>query len=676
MKAFTAVASLLLLCLSTAASCQDLQARFTRLVDTQGVSGHEADVRALVRAQLPAWAKPQVDAIGNLSVTLGQGAPHTVVVAALDENGYVVSRITDDGYLRLHRVGPAPDNLLREQYMVGQPVMVRSASGRLVPGVTATPSAHLSRLLKADEVARVRTVGDLWVDVGAANPAAVDKLGIRMLDPVNLRERAQPLANGRVAGVNSQLRAGAQALVELLRGTSATPAATGTVTLVWAVQSQFNERGLAQLAQAIHPSRAIVVGAAATGPKAAPAGWTDVPVAWKNVPALFENTPVETVDVAQITALAHQLAADTGLAMRDAVDAGTGALPALPAPAAIGSEPAGGPFATLKPLIETYGVSGHEAPVRELVKRMLPAWAKPVEDDVGNLTVTFGAGGKELLFVAHLDEIGFEITGLRPDGTATIRDQGGMYLSLYEAQPVWVHTAKGRVAAVIAPRPRYASATAAQPEIANLVLYFGTRSAADTQALGVTVGQSASVRKHFVELAAPRATGRAMDDRAGIAALLMAMKEIDPATLRNRVTVAFSVGEETGLTGARALAKRLHPQVAFAIDTFVSTDTPLDPQYLAHTPLGQGPVLRGMDNLILTPASTIDRIVALAHAARIPLQVGVTQGGVDAAAFSAGGAIDVGLSWPGRYSHSPVEVIDRRDLVGLSELLAMLMRQM
>ena len=41
-------------------------------------------------------------------------------------------------------------------------------------------------------------------------------------------------------------------------------------------------------------------------------------------------------------------------------------------------------------------------------------------------------------------------------------------------------------------------------------------------------------------------------------------------------------------------------------------------------------------------------------------------------AFSEGGAIDVGLSWPGRYSHSPVEVMDRRDLEALVDLIVAL----
>jgi putative aminopeptidase FrvX len=56
------------------------------------------------------------------------------------------------------------------------------------------------------------------------------------------------------------------------------------------------------------------------------------------------------------------------------------------------------------------------------------------------------------------------------------------------------------------------------------------------------------------------------------------------------------------------------------------------------------------------------------------LQLGTTRGGTDAGAFSAGGAIDIGLSWPGRYSHSPVEVMDRRDLDALVRLIAALVR--
>jgi len=126
---------------------QSLPARVLGLADIPGVAGHEGAVPDAVRAGLPAWATPRVDEIGNLVVTLGSGRPSVALVADLDEGGYVVSRITDDGFLRLHRHTGSPGYALADQYVVGQPVLVRTATGALVQGMTATPSAHLSRLV-------------------------------------------------------------------------------------------------------------------------------------------------------------------------------------------------------------------------------------------------------------------------------------------------------------------------------------------------------------------------------------------------------------------------------------------------------------------------------------------------------------------------------------------------
>jgi hypothetical protein len=190
--------------------------------------------------------------------------------------------------------------------------------------------------------------------------------------------------------------------------------------------------------------------------------------------------------------------------------------------------------------------------------------------------------------------------------------------------------------------------------VESLRVVVGTTSAAETRALGITEGSAVTIRKRLHTLGPWRAAGRSMDDRAGSTALLLALRQIDPATVKNRVTFAWTVEEETGLAGAAFLASRLQPDFAFAVDTFVSTDTPVDVQHLAHAKLGKGPVLRAMDSRTVAPRATIERIVTLARDAGIPLQVGVTQGGTDASVFSAAGAIDVGLSWPGRYSHSPV----------------------
>jgi putative aminopeptidase FrvX len=146
---------------------------------------------------------------------------------------------------------------------------------------------------------------------------------------------------------------------------------------------------------------------------------------------------------------------------------------------------------------------------------------------------------------------------------------------------------------------------------------------------------------------------------------------MNPATLRHRVIFAWSVREETGLEGAMALARRYGSSVkrVFSVDTFVSSDSPAETTRFAYAPLGQGAVIRGLDNSAVASPAEIERILAIARAQNIPLQVGATNGGTDGSDFVRYGAVHVSLSWPGRYSHSPVEVLDLRDLDALQRLI-------
>jgi putative aminopeptidase FrvX len=104
----------------------------------------------------------------------------------------------------------------------------------------------------------------------------------------------------------------------------------------------------------------------------------------------------------------------------------------------------------------------------------------------------------------------------------------------------------------------------------------------------------------------------------------------------------------------------------------VSSDSPVDPQRLALVPLGSGAVARAMDSSSITPPETVARVVTIGRTHRIPVVVSATSGGNDGSQFSKYGSIVVPLSWPGRYSHSPVEIMDLRDLEHLVALIAAL----
>jgi putative aminopeptidase FrvX len=406
-------------------------------------------------------------------------------------------------------------------------------------------------------------------------------------------------------------------------------------------------------------------------------GWGEVEAHTVAIPVRYAQTPVEMVDSTDVASATALLLAALGAPPSAGESPTASNLEPRPASeivaAVAGPQPAvDGSFRTLQPLIETYGVAEHEEDVRELLLGMLPDWAEPDVDADGNITITVGSGGRRLLFIAHQDEIGYEVTDIDADGRLRLQMRGGGIDGLYEAHPVLVHTSQGALPGVLAPRPGYRDAEEFSPRGLRslLAVDLGTGSAAETGALGVVPGDVVTVVKRFQPLAGTRATGRSVDDRVGCAAVILALQRLDPEMLRDRtVTFAFSIEEETGLVGASTIASRAEFDVAFSVDTFVSSASPVDWQRRARVPLGTGPVLKVMDGNHVTPRSAVDRMLEVAAPHDIPVSLSITGGGTDAGAFIVQGAVPVPIGWPSRYSHSPVELMDQVDLDLLIDLV-------
>ena len=329
-------------------------------------------------------------------------------------------------------------------------------------------------------------------------------------------------------------------------------------------------------------------------------------------------------------------------------------------------------FEILEGLVETYGVSGYEGPVREKVRTYLPSWTRPRVDDKGNLLVTFGSGDEHLVFVAHLDEVGYVVDEIRDDGTLVVSGRGGFFDRYFEARPILVHTRRGPISGLISPRLGYFRSGEARTEFTtqDIRIYLGTDTRKDTEGLGVRVGDSITVPKQFVPLANDRATARSFDDRSGCTALILALMTIDPSMIRNKkVTFAWIVEEEIGLVGAPALAARAEADFVFAVDTFVSSDSPREDKRFGDAPLGKGFVIRALDTSNITPVEFVDRVIGIANQHNVPVQVGSSNGGNDGSTFTRYGAIDIPIAWPLRYSHSPVEVLAKNDLEALAAII-------
>jgi len=361
-------------------------------------------------------------------------------------------------------------------------------------------------------------------------------------------------------------------------------------------------------------------------------------------------------------------------------------IPALLALTAAASAQSGTPskaWDILREIVLIPGVSGHEGPVADFIQKTLPAGLKAERDAMHNVRFTVGSGSPHILFVAHVDELGWIVDKITPAGRLRVKPGGGVLPQTVEARPVLVHTARGPVAGIVAPRPGYDERRQTQVEESetpftaeSFEIYLGVATEAEARELGVAEGDPVTAKKTMTDFAPGLMATRAVDDRAGCAALLDAALRLKPETVKGKtVTFAWDVQEETGLFGAAELAKTIKPDYVFAIDTFVSTDSPLESKRLAYLPVGKGAVIRAVDSSNVTPKTMILRVLALAKKRGIPVQIGNSRGGNDGSVFLAGGAVDIPLSWPGSYAHSLIEKIDRRDLEALTNLILALVQE-
>ena len=623
---------------------------------------------SIMRAS-PLWKR---DVLGNLILRKGSGSPKRVIACGLDRPGFAVTEITDDGYLRLREAGAGRQHSLWVQFHEGQRIRVLTRAG-FVPGVVTVKSTHLQggRVFNAP----VATLNDLWVDVGAASKAEVERLGIEMLNPV-VRDVGGWSYGDFVAGPMAGLRVGCAAVASVAKGEVKSGE---TIFLITTLRS-FGFDGLEAALRSLGRVDGVTLVDAGDSVNEAfgqrllekPAylpestGLTTVTILSPRV--RYPGTLVESVNVSDAEKLLAVVAKVADVSNPSWATVQNDGWPQRATPIVVSNvaDVAG----VLKTLANVPAVSGHERPVREAIIAALPAWARPLTrtDNEGNLILEVGPERDPLMFIAHQDEVGFEVTNIADDGVVSLRTRGGLFQSLWEGQTALLNFDRAGAAplrGVFVPRE---TAVNKQPEA--LTAWFGVDGAALKQ-LGAATGLSVSADKHATRLGNTRFTARALDDRAGSTALILAARRIQPATLKRKVILAWSVREETGLEGARELARQYASKVnrVYSIDTFVSSDSPAETTRFAHAPLGQGAVIRGLDNSAVAPPAEMDRILNIARLQGIPLQVGATNGGTDGSDFVRYGVLHVSLSWPGRYSHSPVEVLDLRDLQALERLV-------
>jgi putative aminopeptidase len=238
-------------------SLDDLKQSLTRLSEIPAVTGHEQTLASYIADLLKKRGlDPKIDVMSNVTVTLGSGEPHRLLVASIDEPGFIVSGITPDGYLRMQRVGTTKPFAYFDQYFEGQRLTIETIVGKRVTGVLAIPSTHLAR--GGNRAERPFDLSDGYIDIGAKSSAEVSAMGVQILDPVSMEKNVTTLAGGQLSGPFLSDRAGAAILLSILDATAANKV-NGSVTFAFTTQEHFGRKGLDRMSVVYEPAEVYFV---------------------------------------------------------------------------------------------------------------------------------------------------------------------------------------------------------------------------------------------------------------------------------------------------------------------------------------------------------------------------------------------------------------------------------
>jgi len=327
----------------------------------------------------------------------------------------------------------------------------------------------------------------------------------------------------------------------------------------------------------------------------------------------------------------------------------------------------------LKQLSEADGMSGYEEPVRELLRQTWQPFVDEIrEGKLGSLIALKRGSGSEprptLMLAAHLDEVGLIVSGIERE-FLRISALGGTDRRVLLGLQVVVHGRRDLPGVVAARPPHVLSAGERKKTVPWDKLFVDVGLPAEEVERLVEIGDPITIQREMVELRNRRVAGKAMDNRACVAVVTLALEQLADVQHAWDVVAVATVQEETGLKGATTAAYGIAPDMAVALDvTFAKHPGVTDVDVF---PLGKGPTIAVGPNFHPKLAARLKKV---AKTREIPYHIEPSPGrsGTDAWAIqiSREGVPTALIGLPLRYMHQPVETLAVQDVERAARLLA------
>ncbi len=333
---------------------------------------------------------------------------------------------------------------------------------------------------------------------------------------------------------------------------------------------------------------------------------------------------------------------------------------------------------TLVELMGMPGPTGQEEPVLAWCRERWSALgAEVTATPIGNVIARIPGDGPKLLIQGHVDEISFVVKSIDADGFVFVTDgqtggrgPGQRYPI---GQPALIVGRERHVNGLFATAKGHILSTREGGEKPlgqnDCFVDVGASSKDEAEALGVQVGAGV-IWNSPARVYGSRIVGKAVDDRVALALMTHLLMEVSAADLAYDLTYAATVQEEIGLIGATSLDKAGEFDLAIAIDNGPIADYPGTDPHEMPVKLGRGPSLVYKDSYTHYDRRVINQLLAVASSHDIPVQHCIFPGfGSDGGALIRAGIPTALLAIATRYTHSPFEMLDERDLEGALQLL-------
>ena len=218
-----------------------------------GLSGYENNVRKYLENKLNEnKLQNKTDTLGNLICTLPGNKDFSSVMlfAHMDQLGFIVKKIEDDGFLRVERFGGVP-----EKALASQEVTIQSEDGKYFNGIIGVKSHHATLV---EEKYKVESYRNIYIDAGFSSNKEVFNNNINIGSPVTYSPYFNLIGKNCITGTSIDDRAGCAVIFEVAKKLNEN-IDRPTVHIVFSVQEEFNLRGILPVAQELKPDIAIQI---------------------------------------------------------------------------------------------------------------------------------------------------------------------------------------------------------------------------------------------------------------------------------------------------------------------------------------------------------------------------------------------------------------------------------